>query len=99
MGPSISSDEIFLIMMIPGFELVRLAVQRLYHKRHPFSPDDKHIHHLLLNKLNFYKSYFLIQLLLIFPFLSYLFIKNSLISLITTFLLYALIIFKFSKKN
>ena len=37
MGPSISSDEIFLIMMIPGFELVRLAVQRLYHKRHPFS--------------------------------------------------------------
>tara|TARA_B100000242_G_scaffold289120_1_gene258409 strand:- start:2621 stop:3613 length:993 start_codon:yes stop_codon:yes gene_type:complete len=99
MSPRISSDEIFLIMMIPGFELVRLAVQRLYHKRHPFSPDDKHIHHLLLNKLNFYKSYFLIQLLLIFPFLSYLLIKNSLISLIITILFYALIIFKFSKKN
>ena len=48
MGPRISSDEIFLIMMIPGFELVRLAVQRLYHKRHPFSPDDKHIHHLII---------------------------------------------------
>ena len=70
-----------------GFELVRLAVERLYYKRHPFSPDNKHIHHLLLNKLNFYKSYFLIQLLLTFPFLSYLFIKNSLISLIIAFII------------
>ena len=54
LGFRISSDEIFLIMMIPGFELLRLALQRLYNKRHPFSPDDQHIHHLLLRRLNFF---------------------------------------------
>ena len=50
------ADEIFLIMMIPGIELVRLAVSRLLNKKHPFSPDRNHIHHIMLNKFNFTKN-------------------------------------------
>ncbi len=98
LGFRISSDEIFLIMMIPGFELLRLALQRLYNKRHPFSPDDQHIHHLLLRRLNFFKSYLLVQFLLFFPFLLYLLIANSIISLVVSSTIYFITIFYFSKK-
>tara|TARA_B100001057_G_C22627183_1_gene862941 strand:- start:211 stop:855 length:645 start_codon:yes stop_codon:yes gene_type:complete len=98
-GFSISSDEIFLIMMIPGYELLRLALQRLYNKRHPFSPDDQHIHHLLLRRLSFFKSYILIQFLLFFPFLFHLLIENSFISLVVSSTIYLITIFYFSKKK
>ena len=98
-GIDIYSDEIFLIMMIPGFELLRLALQRLYKKKHPFSPDNEHIHHLLLNKTSFMNSYILIQILLIFPFCFYLLISNSYISLIISIIIYTYLIFKFSENN
>ena len=98
-GASIFSDEIFLIMMIPGYELLRLALKRLYNKRHPFSPDDQHIHHLLLKRLNFFKSYLLVQFLLFFPFLFHLLIANSFISLIVSSTIYFITIFYFSKKK
>ena len=99
MGSTLTSDEIFLIMMIPGFELLRLALQRLYNKRHPFSPDDQHIHHLLLKRLSFFKSYLIVQVLLFFPYLLYLLLVNSFISLIISFIIYSIIIFYFSKKK
>jgi len=89
LGLKIYSDEIFLIMMIPGLELVRLAVQRLLLKKHPFSPDNKHIHHLIIDRTSFLNSYVLIQILLVFPFILYLLIDNSIISLIISFLIYS----------
>lgn len=98
-GIQIYSDEIFLIMMIPGFELLRLAVQRLYKKKHPFSPDNNHVHHLLISKTNFLNSYLIIQTLLIFPFIFYLIISSSIISLIVSFTLYSYLIFFISKKK
>lgn len=99
MGSTITSDEIFLIMMIPGFELLRLAIQRLKNKRHPFSADNNHIHHLFLTRLSFFKSYFLVQFLLFFPFLFYLLIANSFISLIVSSTIYSVTILYFSKKK
>ena len=99
MGFKIYSDEIFLIMMIPGFELVRLALERLFKKRHPFSPDNNHIHHLIIREIGFIKSYILIQFLLLFPFIFYLIIGNSIISLLISSLIYIYLIIKFTRKN
>ncbi len=98
-GAQIYSDEIFLIMMIPGFELVRLAIHRLLKRRHPFSPDNEHIHHLILKKINFFKTYLLIQVVLFFPYLCYLLINNSIISLLLSTIVYCFLILKFSKKK
>ena len=92
LGFRIYADEIFLIMMIPGFELLRLAIQRLVKNKHPFSPDNNHIHHLMINKTNFLNSYLAIQSFLIFPFLSYLLIVNSIFSLVISLIFYVLII-------
>lgn len=98
-GASIYSDEIFLIMMIPGLELLRLALQRLYEKKHPFSPDSNHIHHLVLNKTSFFNSFMCIQILLIFPFIFYLLISNSFISFILSLIVYIYLIFKLSNNG
>ena len=43
-------DEIFLIMSIPGFDLLRLAITRTCKKQHPFKADNLHIHHLAIKK-------------------------------------------------
>jgi UDP-GlcNAc:undecaprenyl-phosphate GlcNAc-1-phosphate transferase len=44
----ISIEEIFLIMCIPGYDMLRLFVSRLYKIRSPFSSDRNHIHHVIL---------------------------------------------------
>tara|TARA_B100000989_G_C19510096_1_gene458550 strand:- start:946 stop:1944 length:999 start_codon:yes stop_codon:yes gene_type:complete len=43
-------DEIFMIMILPGLELIRLFLIRGINKKNPLMPDRQHIHHLLQNK-------------------------------------------------
>lgn len=93
------SEEIFLIMSIPGFELLRLAILRILKKRHPFSPDRNHIHHIFIKKISFINTFILIQLILLFPYLLFLFSKNFLISLTISLSCYIILIISFSKKN
>jgi UDP-GlcNAc:undecaprenyl-phosphate/decaprenyl-phosphate GlcNAc-1-phosphate transferase len=93
------SDEIFLIMMIPGLELLRLAFTRLIKKKHPFKPDNNHIHHYMIDKFGYLKSYLSIQLLLMMPYLAFLIFSNSIASFIISFIIYSLILIFVQKKN
>ena len=43
-------------MMVPGIDMFRLFILRLYNKKIPFSPDREHVHHLLLNKFSNLKN-------------------------------------------
>jgi UDP-GlcNAc:undecaprenyl-phosphate GlcNAc-1-phosphate transferase len=92
------SEEIFLIMSITGYELLRLAIFRILKNKHPFSPDRNHIHHIFIKKISFIKTFFLIQLLLLFPYLLFLFTKNFLISFFISLSCYIIFII-FFKKN
>ncbi len=56
----INYEQIFLIFMIPGFDMIRLILLRLKNKKNPFLPDNNHLHHLLI------KKYFLKKTLLIY---------------------------------
>jgi len=49
------ADEIVLVMLLPGLDLIRLFAFRLIKKRNPFSPDREHLHHYLQYK--FKKKY------------------------------------------
>lgn len=93
------SDEIFLIMCIPGYELLRLVIKRILNKKHAFSADNNHIHHLVISNCNFIKTYFIIQVLLIAPYITYLISKSFYISFILGLVFYSLLINYFSKKN
>ena len=93
------ADEIFLIMSIPGFELLRLAITRLLNSKHPFSPDNLHIHHILIKNIKFLRSYFVIQLMFVFPYMSYLVTKNFYISFSSSLIIYIYLILHFNKNN
>lgn len=97
-----SVEEIFLIMSVPGYELFRLAATRLLNKKHPFNADNLHIHHLILNKFVFYKTFFLIQFILILPYTIYMLLNNFLVSFFISLIFYAFVIryfyYKSSKK-
>jgi UDP-GlcNAc:undecaprenyl-phosphate GlcNAc-1-phosphate transferase len=91
------ADEIFLAMQVPGLDLLRLAIQRIMHKRHPFHPDRNHIHHILLKKLGYIKTILIISGITIIPnFLSILH-GQTLYYIILTLFMYSLVIFKFNK--
>ena len=59
------SDQVFFIMLIPGLDMLRLFITRIYKKKNPFSSDRMHIHYLLTAKIGIKKYLFLISFFLI----------------------------------
>jgi UDP-GlcNAc:undecaprenyl-phosphate GlcNAc-1-phosphate transferase len=95
------ADEIFLIMLVPGLDLIRLFVTRILHHKHPFKGDNNHIHHILLKVFGLHKSLFLLFLLIIIPnILSMIYGKTLYLILISVIIYSSLIFFLNSyKKN
>ncbi len=67
----ISTEEILILMLIPGLDMLRLFVSRLIKNQSPFLADNNHIHHLFLKKFNKTKSAFFIFFLTLFPYLAF----------------------------
>ncbi len=40
-------ENIFIYLMIPGLDMLRLFIKRILNKRNPFKADQNHLHHLL----------------------------------------------------
>jgi UDP-GlcNAc:undecaprenyl-phosphate/decaprenyl-phosphate GlcNAc-1-phosphate transferase len=91
------ADEIFLIMAVPGYDLLRLAIIRLLKKKHPFSPDNQHIHHLILKKNNIFFTNFIIQTLIILPVIFMVLFHSMLFAIIISLVAYSYTIYKFTK--
>jgi UDP-GlcNAc:undecaprenyl-phosphate GlcNAc-1-phosphate transferase len=88
------SDQIFIFMMIPGIDMIRLFFERIYKKQNSFSYDRCHLHHLLLKKISYNKTILVINFLILIPIIfSYLNVNNFLIILFTI-ISYILILFK-----
>jgi len=96
---SFFTDEIFLIMSVPGYELLRLAVKRIINRNHPFKPDNSHIHHLILKRESFVKTFLVIQLLLSLPYLIYFFFSNFFYSFFVSLIFYLSVVFIYSKED
>jgi UDP-GlcNAc:undecaprenyl-phosphate GlcNAc-1-phosphate transferase len=73
---NIFSDDIFLLMIMPGFDMLRLFVVRLFNKKNPFAPDNNHFHHLLILKYNFVYALIINLLLTILPFIIGFFVPS-----------------------
>jgi len=48
----IVAERVFLLMFLPGLDMLRLFVERLLNKKNPFIADKSHIHHLLIKKFS-----------------------------------------------
>lgn len=46
------AEEIYLLFLIPGLDMLRLFFKRIYHQRSPFSKDLDHLHHKLMRRYN-----------------------------------------------
>ena len=94
-----NADEIFVIMLLPGLDMFRLFFYRIISRRHPFSADRKHIHHLLLNSFSERKTYFIIQGFIIFSIAGYYLIHYKFYFIIILLFLYFFLINFILRKN
>ncbi len=92
------ADEIVLILLLPGIDMLRLFIVRLSAKKNPFYPDREHLHHILLRKFDYSKTFFILILLMITPYLMGL-LFNSIISILIFSLIYFLIIIQITQKK
>lgn len=84
-------ESIFLLFMVPGLDMVRLFIVRVSKGKNPFSPDNNHLHHLLLIKFGNFKTLIIYNLTIFIPWLVYIFF----ISLLPYLILSVLIIYTF----
>ena len=68
-NPNIYADEIVILMLIPGIDLMRLFFLRIIKKTSPFKGDKNHIHHFLLKEYPPLIVVTIIQMLIWIPFL------------------------------
>ena len=71
----IYADEIFFLLLLPGFDLVRLTITRSFNLKNPFMGDRNHIHHLLINKFSLIFSNSILFFLSILPIFLFIFLK------------------------
>lgn len=50
---TIGCDQIALVMLFPGLDMLRIFIERIYKKKNPFNADINHLHHLFLYKKKF----------------------------------------------
>ena len=93
------SDQIFIFMMLPGFDLLRLFVYRILNKKNPFKPDKKHIHHLLIDKFGFIKTIFILFFLVVSPIIMSFYLANNLYIIIFFLIIYLMLIAYTGRRN
>ena len=92
-------ENIFIALMLPGLDMLRVFAIRLVNKKNPFSPDRMHLHHLLLNRKFPLRTILIINFILILtPILMSKFFNISQISIILTFIFFYLIFVFYLKK-
>lgn len=61
------ADEIFLILMLPGLDLLRLTVSRICKGKNAFLGDREHLHHLIFKKYSLYKTNLFLLIMILLP--------------------------------
>ncbi len=97
-GKIIYSDDILIVLLIPGLEVIRLTLKRIISNKSILRPDRNHIHHLITFKNKPYIGFLLIQFILIFPYSITYLIPNNLYVIILSVIVYSFVIYLFSKK-
>jgi len=92
------ADEITLYMIIPGLDLIRLFIFRIFNKKNPLSSDRNHLHHILINKFSFKKTLFIIFILIFMPIILNHLGFYKLITILITILAYSILLY-ISKKT
>jgi len=90
-------DTIFILMMVPGIDMLRMFIIRISKGKNPFRPDRKHIHHLLNHKFNYKKTILILNFMILTPIFLYLMEISSLIIIFFYISFYLIFIYSFKK--
>lgn len=91
------SDEIFLLLMLPGVDLLRLTITRIMNGKNAFYGDRNHLHHLLLKKHKLFQTNLILTLLGFFPIILFSFFNLNFFLILPLFVfIYFFLIFKSS---
>ena len=96
------ADEIFLLLILPGVDLLRLTITRITNGKNAFYGDRNHIHHMLIHKFSLITSNTILLILAVFPVTLFMVFKlNFFISFISFLILYVLsiLLLKLSNKK
>lgn len=92
------AEEIFILLMLPGIDMLRLFLTRIKNKKNPLIGDRRHVHHFLFKRLNKEKTTLVYFLLFITPiFFLYFKILSENYIIILFLIIYITIISKFKK--
>ena len=94
---TIYADEILLILLFPGLDMIRVTFERILNKKKVYYPDKTHFHHYLIRK-NFHYIWQSIIILTIMPLILLYIIKNIIIIILITILLYFILLIYLRKK-
>ena len=93
-------EDIFIVLMFPGVDMLRVFIIRIIKRKNPFSSDRNHLHHLLQDKkLELYKTLTIILALYLSPILINFFTKFEPLFIILSFILVYTIAILIIKKN
>ena len=94
------TDEIFFLLIIPGYDLLRLTVVRIYNGKNAFYGDRNHLHHLIMKKCSLLKTNLILVFLNLIPIILYSLFKIgffNVLLVITT--IYLILILKLRKNE
>ena len=93
-------DEIFMLLFLPGLDLIRFTITRLLKGKNPFYGDRNHIHHLLIKKYSLLTTNLILCFLGITPIIFFNFLKLNFFIAISIFvIIYFLIIIRLKKNE
>lgn len=95
---TIYADEILLILLFPGLDMIRVTLQRIFNKKKVYNPDKTHFHHYLISS-NLGYVWQIILILTITPIFLFGFIENLILILSLVILIYILIFAYIKKKH
>ena len=93
----IYADEILLILLFPGLDMIRVTLQRIFNRKKVYKPDKTHFHHYLVSS-NLGYVWQIILILTMTPIIFFWFIENLILILSLTIVIYILI-FAYIKKK
>jgi len=95
----IAAEEIFLLLIFPGFDLIRLVFERMINKKNPLFGDLNHFHHLLSKKFNLFYTNLILLILNFYSLIIYIFYKVNFIFILFQFTCIFFLVLFYLKKN
>ena len=93
-------ENIFIILMVPGIDMLRVFGQRILKKENPFKPDRIHLHYLLLDiPLKLKKVLIIFLFLILIPFSINFFSAINQLNIILFFILFYILLILFVNKT